>query len=78
MHLWATAQSLAMQPLNQVPEREARERVLGIAPRFGKALHDLVGSSDWRPLMMFRAGYPTRDAERSPRRSVEDVVIGRS
>jgi nitroreductase len=78
MHLWATTQSLAMQPLNQVPEREARERVLRIEPRFGKALHDLVGGSDWQPLMMFRAGYPTRDAERSPRRSVEEVVIGRS
>ena len=78
MHLWATTQSLAMQPLNQVPEREARERVLGIEPRFGKAVHSLVGGSDCQPLMMFRAGYPTRDAQRSPRRSVEEVVIGRS
>ncbi len=78
MHLRATTLGLAMQPLNQIPERAARERVLGIEPRFGEALRDLAGNSEWTPLMMFRAGYPTRDAPRSPRRSVEDVVIERS
>lgn len=75
MHLWATTQGLAMQPLNQMPERAAREEVLGIEPKFGKALAKFIGDPNWQALMMFRLGYPTSEALPSPRRAVEDVII---
>jgi hypothetical protein len=73
MHLWATAQGLALQPLNQMPERAVREEVLGIEPRFGRALRELAGPAR-SALMMFRAGYPQREALASPRRPVGDVL----
>lgn len=38
MHLWATTQGLALHPLNQMPERAAREQVLRLNPKFGNAL----------------------------------------
>jgi hypothetical protein len=75
MHLWATTQGLAMQPLNQMPERAAREEVLGIEPRFSNALAELIGDPNWQALMMFRLGYPTIEALPSPRRAVGDVII---
>jgi hypothetical protein len=75
MHLWATTQGLAMHPLNQMPERAAREQVLGVEPRFGNALRELMGDQQWQALMVFRIGYPIREALASPRRSIEAVVI---
>ena len=75
MHLWATTQGLAMQPLNQMPERAAREEVLGIEPKFSNALAAIIGDRNWLALMMFRIGYPTIEALPSPRRAVEDVII---
>jgi nitroreductase len=75
MHLWATTQGIAMQPLNQIPERDAREQVQGIEPRFGNALRHLAGSPEWHALMVFRAGYPSREALPSPRRPVESVLM---
>ena len=74
MHLWATTQGLAMQPLNQMPERAAREEVLGIEPKFSNALAEFVGDPNWQGLMMFRLGYPTVEALPSPRRGVKDVI----
>jgi hypothetical protein len=75
MHLWATTQGLAMQPLNQMPERAAREEVLGIEPKFSNALAEFIGDPNWQALMMFRIGYPTTEAIPSPRRAVGDVII---
>jgi hypothetical protein len=75
MHLWATTQGLAMQPLNQMPERAAREEVLGIEPKFSNALAELIGDPNWQALMMFRMGYPTIEALPSPRRDAKDVII---
>jgi nitroreductase len=75
MHLWATTQGLAMQPLNQMPERAAREEVLGIEPKFSNALAQFIGDPNWQALMMFRIGYPTIDALPSPRRAAKDVII---
>ena len=43
MHLWGTANGLAMQPLNQPAERADREVQLGVEPRFGNALAELLG-----------------------------------
>ncbi len=77
MHLWATANRLAMQPLNQMPERADREVSLGLEPVFGNALSDLIGDPAWQALMPFRLGYAQREALPSPRRAVEDVLVMR-
>jgi hypothetical protein len=74
MYLWATKEGLAMQPLNEVVERAAREVVLGIAPHFGMALAALIGDSAWQTLLAFRIGYSTHEGLRSPRRGVNEVV----
>jgi len=76
MHLWAETEGIAMQPLNQLPERADRERTLGIEPRFGNAIMELAGDPAWQVVMPFRLGYPTVAALASPRRSVEQVVAG--
>jgi hypothetical protein len=75
MHLWAALHGMAMQPLNQMPERAAREDVLGMEPKFGNVLQELTGGPEWQALMVFRAGYPTAEALPSPRRSVEEVAV---
>ena len=74
---WATANRLAMQPLNQMPERADREASLGLEPVFGNALSDLIGDPAWQALMPFRLGYAQREALPSPRRAVEDVLVMR-
>jgi nitroreductase len=73
MHLWATTQGLAIQPLNQVSERIDRERTAGLAPDFTQAMADLLPTG-WQPVMAFRIGYPTSDALPAPRRPAEQVV----
>lgn len=87
MHLWATTQGVAMQPLNQLTEMADREVVLARPPHFGDALHqvtsqvtrqvigEVVGDADWQALLTFRVGYATHDAPRSPRRAVSTVVL---
>ena len=74
MHLWATREGLAMQPLNAVVERAAREIILGSTPHFGTALATLVGDPAWQALLVFRIGYSTHEGLRSPRRAVNEVV----
>ena len=74
MQLWATKEGLAMQPLNQVVERAAREVVLGTTPHFGNALVTLVGEPAFQTLLAYRVGYSTHDGLRSPRRSVDEVM----
>ncbi len=75
MHLWTTSKGLAVQPLNQMSERADRELQLGIAPRFGTALKELVADAGWQALMPFRIGYPTVEAKPSPRRDFKSVMI---
>jgi hypothetical protein len=75
MHLWATTQGLSMHPLNQMPERADRERTLGIDPRFGTALKELVSVPGMQALMPFRLGYPIVQAQPSPRRDVMAVLM---
>jgi hypothetical protein len=75
MHLWATNKRLAMQPLNQMSERADREQQLGIEPRFGNALKELVGDTGMQALMSFRVGYPTVEAKPSPRRDLQSVLV---
>ncbi|MFN8382040.1 MAG: twin-arginine translocation signal domain-containing protein [Anaerolineales bacterium] len=74
IHLWATTQGLAMQPLNQMTERTDRERQLGIEPVIGNAVAELVGDKNWHAIMPFRLGYPTEDALLSPRRGLDKVI----
>ena len=65
--LWATSQGLALQPLNQLVERQDREQTGAAAARFSTVLDDLLGAP-LRAQMMFRIGRPTTQALRSPRR----------
>jgi len=74
IHLWATMQGLAMQPLNQMTERADRERQLSIEPVFGKAIAALIGDENWTGIMPFRMGYPTEQALLSPRRGLDKVI----
>jgi hypothetical protein len=75
MHLWATSNGLAMQPMNQMTERADREVSLGIEQTFGNALRELIVDPNWQALFTFRIGYPTIEASSSPRRSVQEVVV---
>jgi hypothetical protein len=75
MHLWATSNGLAMQPMNQMTERADREVSLGIKQTFRNALMELIGNPNWQALMTFRIGYPTMEALSSPRRSIQEVVF---
>ena len=75
MHLWATTQNIAMQPVNQPLEQVDRERALGKSPRAAEALAGLTGDPSWQATFAFRAGYPIREAPASPRRDVKDVLL---
>ena len=74
MHLTATANGLAMQPLCQIPERIDREQSAGLPAHFTTAMAAMLPAK-WHPIMTFRTGYPTTDALRSPRRPATDVVL---
>ena len=74
IHLWATTQGLALQPLNQMTERADREVQLGIEPVFGKAIAALIADENWTGIMPFRMGYPTEVGLPSPRRGLEKVI----
>ncbi|MBI4780306.1 MAG: hypothetical protein HY785_03180 [Oscillatoriophycideae cyanobacterium NC_groundwater_1537_Pr4_S-0.65um_50_18] len=75
IHLWATTQGLAMQPLNQLPERVDREQQLGKAPQTAELLAQVTQDASWKPTFAFRLGYPTSAALASARRPIEDVVM---
>lgn len=77
LHLWGTTEGLAMQPLSQLTERADREVQLGLAPTFGDALRAFVGDPARQALFSFRLGYPTVDGGLSPRRPLEEVLVGR-
>jgi len=75
IHLWATTQGLAAQPINQPAEVVDRERTLNRAPAMAQALAGITGDSSWQATFIFRMGYPTAEAPTSPRRPVEDVIV---
>jgi hypothetical protein len=75
MHLWATTQGIAMQPLNQVVERAEREQTVGLEPEFTRAIAGMLVDPAWQMVMPFRIGYPTQEAFLSPRRPAEEVVV---
>jgi nitroreductase len=75
LHLFAAAEGLAMQPLNQPPEVVDRVREQGGAPALADALAELIGERGWHPTFVFRAGYGERTPRLSPRRPVADVLL---
>lgn len=74
LHLAATAQGLAAQPLNQPVERIDRDAMLGRADSFGPTIAKFAGASGWEPTFMFRLGVAERAAGPSPRRALKDVL----
>lgn len=75
LHLWATTQGLALQPLNQLVERVDRERQLKQPPVTVTELAQLIGRQGWQPTFAFRIGYPLQAALPVPRRPVDDVLL---
>ena len=73
LHLWATAHGLALQPLNQVTERIARDRSQSRKPPLEAPLAELTPSGR-TALFALRIGHPTVKAGLSPRRRLADVV----
>ena len=61
--------------LNQPVEMVDRNEMLGRPDEFGRALAPLAGANGWAPTFMFRLGRAKREALRSPRRPLEDVVV---
>ena len=76
IHLWAAANGIAPQHMNQITERADRERQLRLPPRFGTAVQALIPDEGWEPLVAFRVGYAKGDdgRRRSPRRPAGEVV----
>ncbi len=74
LHLAATAHGLAAQPLNQPVEMMDRCRMLGRNEELPAALAQWFGAGAWEPTFVFRLGHPTREAPRSPRKSLEAVL----
>jgi hypothetical protein len=76
LHLWAAANGIALQHMNQITERADRERQLGLPPTFTLASRSLIPDAGWQPLVVFRIGYPTSDAgqRKSPRRPASAVT----
>ena len=75
LHLRATAQGLAMQPLNQPIEMIDRERRAGLGAAWGARMARLTGE-DWQATFAFRAGLASQTAPASPRRRLKDVLTG--
>jgi hypothetical protein len=73
LHLSATAEGLALQPLNQPIEMIDRERQTGQGTAWAKRIAGLTGD-DWQATFAFRAGYASRPAPPSPRRRLADVL----
>ena len=75
IHLWATTQGLAAQPINQPAEVVDRESTLNRAPQMAQVLAGITGDASWQATFIFRMGYPTAQAPPSPRRPVENVIV---
>ena len=76
IHLWCTANGIALQHMNQMTERADRERQLGLPGRFGPAVEALLPGGDEQALVAFRVGYASGEdgRRRSPRRPAGEVV----
>lgn len=77
IHLLATARGLAARPSNELVEMVDHERSRGKEPRRAGLLAGIIGDPAWQPTFVFYMGFPIRTVPASPRRSIEDVVVGR-
>ncbi len=75
VHLWATKEGISLHHMNQLTERADRERDLGVTPRFGAALRELISGGRLEALSAFRVGYADDAGALSPRRAVESVIL---
>lgn len=75
LHLAGTVLGLALQPLNQLPERVDRDRQLGRPGDMARTLAALTGAADWHATFAFRLGWPDRLAPASPRRDLASVTL---
>jgi hypothetical protein len=76
LHLAATLEGLAAQPLNQPVEWADRNAMVGRTDSFGPALARFAKAPGWEPTFVFRLGVPERAATPSPRRALEEVLRG--
>jgi len=74
LHLAATAEGLAAQPLNQPVECIDRDAMLGRVDTFGSAIAKFGGAPGWEPTFVFRLGVAERAAKPSPRRPIEELL----
>ncbi len=75
LQLWATAQGLAMQPMNQIVQVIDRDRQLKRESAIGARLAEVLGDDRWQATLAFRAGFPAVAAVPSPRRGIEGLVL---
>lgn len=73
LHLDATLNGVALQPLNQPIERIDRERQTGGSAEYARRIAELTGPG-WQATFSFRAGYCDRQGVASPRRRLTDVL----
>ena len=74
LHLEATRNGVALQPINQPIERIDRERQSGGSDEYSRRIAELTGSG-WQATFSFRAGYCDRQGVASPRRRLADVIV---
>lgn len=74
LHLAATAEGLAAQPLNQPVECVDRNAMLGRLDDFGPAIAKVTASAGWEPTFTFRLGVAEQAAGPSPRRALDEVL----
>lgn len=74
LHLAATAEGLAAQPLNQPVECIDRDAMLGRANSFGPAIAKFAATPGWEPTFTFRLGAAESAAGPSPRRALDEVL----
>ncbi len=74
LHLDATLNGVAMQPINQPIERIDRERQTGGDDAYARRIAELAGAG-WQATFSFRAGYCDRQGPASPRRRLADVIV---
>ncbi|TSB47711.1 twin-arginine translocation signal domain-containing protein [Alkalicoccobacillus porphyridii] len=75
MHLYGAGVGLGMQPLCQLNEMADHEKSNGLSDDFRAELMQLTRDPGWNSIFIFRCGFPVKETHKSPRRSVEDVVI---
>jgi hypothetical protein len=74
LHLEATVQGVAMQPLNQMMEIADRDRLLNREPETARKLAQIVSDERWQVVFGFRSGYAKLPGQPGPRRSLEMVA----